>query len=756
MILSFRSLKLTTKFVLIAALSFLLTIVFVCYAYFYAKIAAIPLLALVGASIVTLLLAIRYVRILGHRLASLRDAVDDLSSGKGIDIAQARTADDELASLGQGLTALHAGLQQKTDFAEQLIAGNLEVSFQAANGEDKLGQSLLQMRETLIRIKHEEQKRIWTNEALARFVDVLRSNENLRRLCNDIIINLVKTLNANQGAIFLLTQESGGDAYLEMQACYAYARTKHLTRRIAPGEGMLGQVFLEKRTAYLRKIPDDFVRITSGLGDAPPRFILITPLKMEEQVVGVIELASFKAFDEHEITFVEKIGESIAHTIISFQTAENTRTLLDESRAQTEQMRAQEEELKQNQEELQATQEEISRKYRTLFSHLTELNHLSKFDQLRSITSTKKQSIEYYFDIIRSQIQTFADNTMIIDAVRAFRESFYSMGDHASDQQLAVMQKSVRGYYEKEFIPKLNDSTDQHESAAGYLPETKTATVLQHLYISDNAYPTGKKSLLEDPGDGSDYSRVHAQYHPRIRSFLEKFGYYDIFLIDAATGDMLYSVFKEVDYATSLLNGRYSTTNFGKVVRDAINSTDTSFVRLVDFEPYAPSYRAPASFIACPVYDGPQKIGILVFQMPINKINQILTGNSKWREDGLGESGETVLIGSDNTLRTVSRELLEHPEAYLASLGQLGYESHIINQIRKTGTNILLEKATSTGVSKALHGATGTLMENNPHGVPLLQAYAPLEIGDVKWMILSTMKESEASERINSLRDGSI
>lgn len=754
MIFSFRSLKLTTKFVLIAALSLLLTIVFVCYAYFYAKIAGVPLLVLAGISVVIFLVAMRYARTLGHRLAFLRGAVDDLASGKEIHMAQVQ--DDELTELGRGLMALHAGLQQKTDFAGQLTAGNLELPFQAANGEDRLGLSLLQMRETLIRIKHEEQKRIWTNDALARFVDVLRSNENLKRLCNDIIINLVKTLHANQGAIFLLTQEPGGDEYLDMQACYAYARTKHLAHRVAPGEGLLGQVFLEKQTAYLNKIPGDFIRITSGLGEASPRFILITPLKMEEQVVGVIELASFKPFDEHEVTFVEKIGESIAHTIISFRTAENTRTLLDESRAQTEQMRAQEEELKQNQEELQATQEEISRKYKALFSHLTELNHESKFDQLRSITSTKRRNIEYYFDIIRSQIQTFADNTMIVDAVRAFREAFYSMSHHASDQQLAIMKKSVRGYYEKEFIPKLNDNADQQEPAEGYLPGTQTATVLQYRYISSNAHPTGQKSLLDDPGDGSDYSRVHAQYHPRIRSFLEKFGYYDIFLIDATTGDMLYSVFKEVDYATNLFNGRYSTTNFGKVVREAITSTDTSFVRLVDFEPYAPSYRAPASFIACPVYDGPQKIGILVFQMPINKINQILTGNGKWREDGLGESGETMIIGSDNTMRTVSRELLERPEAYLSSLAQLGYESHIVNQIRKAGTNILLEKTTSSGVSKALHGATGTLMENSPQGIPMLQAYAPLEITDVKWVILSTMKESEASERINSLRDGSV
>ena len=151
--------------------------------------------------------------------------------------------------------------------------------------------------------------------------------------------------------------------------------------------------------------------------------------------------------------------------------------------------------------------------------------------------------------------------------------------------------------------------------------------------------------MLNETKDGSDYSKVHARYHPILRNFLEKFGYYDIFLIDAGTGDMIYSVFKEVDFATNLLNGLYSTTNFGKVVKDAVASKDQNFVKLIDFEPYDPSYHAPASFIASVVYDGDEKIGILVFQMPINKINQILTGNNKWREDGLGETGETFIVG---------------------------------------------------------------------------------------------------------------
>ncbi|HKZ36330.1 MAG TPA: hypothetical protein VJ184_01675, partial [Chryseolinea sp.] len=260
---------------------------------------------------------------------------------------------------------------------------------------------------------------------------------------------------------------------------------------------------------------------------------------------------------------------------------------------------------------------------------------------------------------------------------------------------------------------------------------------------------------LNDPGDGSDYSRAHTLYHPILRNFLEKFGYYDIFLIDAVTGDMLYSVFKEVDFATNLSRGIYERTNFGKVVKKAMESTDKNFVQLIDFEPYDPSYHAPASFIACPIYEGDEKTGILVFQMPINKINQILTGNTNWREDGLGESGETFIVGSDYKFRSISRELIENPAAHLSSLKRLKYNETIIQQVKKMQTNILLEEIKLESVAKALNGLTGTQMERNNLGIDLLCSFAPLDIQDVHWIIMSTMKEDEASMQINTLREES-
>lgn len=689
-------------------------------------------------------------------IEKLKKTSGELASGK-YDAATRVNGVMETTEIGDSIRQVKEELSRQARFAEQIRSGNLEASYAPRHLEDILGQSLIRIKENLITIKHEDQQRNWASEGLAKFVEVLQAAKNLKAISNDIIVNLVKIIKANQGAIFLVVNnQNTNEEELEMQACYAYNRTKHLTQSISIGEGVIGQAFLEKQTIYLKEVPDSFIRITSGLGEANPRYVLIVPLKMTETVVGVIELASFIEFGNHEIAFVEKIGESIAYTVSSIRTAESTQRMVDELNEQAEQMRAQEEELKQNQEELQATQETISRKYDALFKKLGELNYQSKFDQLRSINSTKRRNVEYYFDIIRSQILSFAEDIMVIEAVRDFKQAFYKIGHGTTPQQQEIYQQSLQAYYDSEFIPKLNDNTNFSARSDQFIPTEPRVAELQYLYVSNNPHPTGKKSLLDDAGDGSQYDQAHAKYHPIVRNFLERFGYYDIFLIDVPTGDMVYSVFKEVDFGSSLLTGRYSTTNFGRVVKKAIQSMDRNFVQLIDFEPYDPSYHSPASFIACPVYDGDVKTGIVVFQMPINKINQILTGNNRWREDGLGESGETFMLGDDYKLRSIARQLIENVDGHINTLKEQRYDPAILQQIRKMETSILMEEIRQDSATKALNGMTGTQLEKSNRGIEVLTAYSPLKIPGVNWVIMSTMTEEEASARINSLRDGEL
>ena len=256
----------------------------------------------------------------------------------------------------------------------------------------------------------------------------------------------------------------------------------------------------------------------------------------------------------------------------------------------------------------------------------------------------------------------------------------------------------LRRYYEEEFLQRLIPNLEEEASVSDYWPEDEEARLMQGIYIADNPYSTGSKHFLDDPGDGSSYGQAHELYHPIIRDFLERFGYYDIFLVDVDTGGHIsYSVFKEVDYGTSLLDGPYAETNFAEAYRAARGANDPSFVQLVDFEPYAPSYNAPAAFIASPIFDGDEKIGVLVLQMPIDRINNIMTSDQNWSDVGLGESGETYIVGQDFRLRNQSRFLIEDSENYFKMIEELGVPLETRDRIRNLDSTIGLQEVRTEG-----------------------------------------------------------
>lgn len=256
-------------------------------------------------------------------------------------------------------------MNEATQFIKSIEEGNLDIAYheEERQGKDNiLASSLISMRNQMKQFSKEESERKWVSEGMAQFVDILRSrNEDISVLADDIIRHLVKYMEANQGALYIMNDDIANDRHLEMVACYAYNRKKFLNQRIEIGEGLTGQVVLEKETIYMTDVPQNYIHITSGLGEALPNCLLLVPLKIEEHVFGAVEIASFGEIKQHQIEFVEKLGESIASTISSVKTNERTKKLLHESQHQAEMMRSQEEEMRQNMEELSATQEEVQR-----------------------------------------------------------------------------------------------------------------------------------------------------------------------------------------------------------------------------------------------------------------------------------------------------------------------------------------------------------------------------------------------------------
>lgn len=285
-----------------------------------------------------------------------------LGKGELVEDESRKFNNDEIGEMADAMDNLIHGLRSTTLFAENIGKGNYESEFSPLSEHDVLGNALIDMRDNLSRVAEEDKKRNWSTEGLATFGDILRkNNDNIEKLCDDIIRNLVKYMRANQGGIYIIEGGENEEQYLKLMACYAWDKKKYIEQKVYKGEGMAGQVWLEKESIYLTEVPDNYIRITSGLGDANPRSILIVPLKVNEEIYGVVEIASFNLFAEHEMEFVEKIAESIASTVSSVKINARTQTLLEESQEMTEQMRSQEEEMRQNMEELQATQEEMQR-----------------------------------------------------------------------------------------------------------------------------------------------------------------------------------------------------------------------------------------------------------------------------------------------------------------------------------------------------------------------------------------------------------
>lgn len=307
--------------------------------------------------------------------------------------------------------------------------------------------------------------------------------------------------------------------------------------------------------------------------------------------------------------------------------------------------------------------------------HAIEAQSLSKMEGLQE---ARIAELESYLSSIRGDLLVMGTNHMAIDGITDLEDGF----------------------------------------AETFGTDTAAVEAAQRLYIEDNPNAAGSKHLLDDAGDGSPYSAAHKKYHPWFRHLLEERDYYDIFLVNE-DGVVVYSVFKELDYGTSLIDGAFKDSGLADVFRRVANKP-TGTVAFTDFAPYAASNGAPASFIATPVYEaGGNFHGAIVFQMPIARINKIMQAKA-----GMGRTGETFLVGRDGLMRSDSR---------FTSEGK---------------TDILKTKASFDAVEKALKGDDATETTIDHHGKEVLTAFGPLDFEGVRWAVMATVEMEEADEPV--------
>ncbi len=299
--------------------------------------------------------------------------------------------------------------------------------------------------------------------------------------------------------------------------------------------------------------------------------------------------------------------------------------------------------------------------------------------KLEAVLGARHTALSHYLDAIRADLRLQSSNPIVHDALGAFIDGWQALDGNPTE-------------------------------------------TLQSLYIEDNPHPTGQKENLDAASDGSAYSQAHARYHPWIRRFLRERGYYDIFLFDP-DGNLVYTVFKELDYATNLASGPWAETDLAKAFRAARDNPEADHQAFFDFQPYAPSHGAPAGFISTPMLgeDGALS-GVLVFQMPIDELNALMQ-----QVDGLGRTGETYFIGQDLLMRSDSR-------------------------FSETST-ILARRIDTEPARAVVTGAAGVVTADDYRGVAVVSAYAPLEFLGTRWGILAEQDVGEALAAVGKVRN---
>jgi len=359
----------------------------------------------------------------------------------------------------------------------------------------------------------------------------------------------------------------------------------------------------------------------------------------------------------------------------------------------------------------------------------------SKLEQLASVRHAKKSEVKRYFYTLKSLIFSLSNKQETIDAMIYFTKSFHKLSQEVSVDMEKLKQELIN-HYNNYYLNKVNydiPGASPRRPTIDYLPKSLEGLIAQKLYILDNPYNVGEENKLIYQKDNSTYSKYHKKYHSGFNKLLENFSLYDIFLIDN-DGYVVYTTFKEKDFATNLLNGVYKDSGLARAYKNALDFNKGE-INFDDFSPYEPSYNLPSAFISSPIFKDGKRIGVLIFQFPVDVLDSIMSFYGEYEKAGLGKTGEVYLVGEDKLMRNDSRFVkeIDHP------------------LVKKLGTTIGILKIDTLSVKKALDGKSGSWIINDYRGIPVLSSYAPVNLYGHKWAIIAEINKDEALSEVIKL-----
>ncbi len=371
------------------------------------------------------------------------------------------------------------------------------------------------------------------------------------------------------------------------------------------------------------------------------------------------------------------------------------------------------------------------------------------FNQLTTAREIKARQVETYFRNINAELRLLATSKMVVESTRAFRVAFNELDREPLTDE---MRQKVSAWYSTHFLPEISRVLGKEPPLADYLPLGAAANYLQYEYLVKNPHPAERRRLLDDAGDGSSYSKLHATYHPLMRAAATLLGFDDFMIADTKSGRLIYTVDKEVDFTTSTLEGPYRKANVAAAVARCAGSADRSAVCLEDFGLYAPAGGEPTAFMAAPVIDEGIVIGVLIAQLSDNEIDKVVNGGRQWRHEGFGATGEAYLVGPDNLVRSAPRAFYENRDRYFAELKAVGASEAEMDTIRRFDTPVLIQRIDTKASRSALAGVEGTGEIIGYRGIPTLASWGPLSISGLRWALIAKIDSAEAFAPVYRLR----
>ncbi len=385
-------------------------------------------------------------------------------------------------------------------------------------------------------------------------------------------------------------------------------------------------------------------------------------------------------------------------------------------------------------------------------------------NHLQSVRHSKTSGLKALLESLRDQVISLSDGKLAAEAMTTFRQSYRGL---AEDTLTADQEEALRSYYTDHFLPQLQKNLGGTPELEQYLPTEPAQRYLQYHYIAAptlDGLAVGDQTDTDQAGtykavpeqettsltpvalseDDSLYGLAHAAMHERFDRLAKMFGFEDILLIDDDTLEIVYSIRKRPDFATSLRNGPYASTNLAKAVELLSRTNDRDAFKVVDTELYRPDTGRPVGFAISAIFNGPEMVGLLALEFPIDRIVELLTGDFHWEREGMGKTGECYVVGPDFTMRSRSRFMVEDPQAFVTALRTSRVTASVVDQIerQKTVLNQLPVRTYST--EQAMLGREGLATINDYRGVPVLSSYGPIDLNSLRWAVIAEMDVAEA------------